>query len=159
MKQDRFLLAVLLVIIGLAVLALVLFFVRGDQQAYGPEDTPQGVVRNYILAIQKGDLVRAYTYLASENNTPDSDHFQSDLLTQTRDGSRLSVQLGAVEQIGEKAVVFLTVLHPGNGPFSDVWREETNALLVRDISGAWKIVRMPYPYWGPSWYPDKTPSP
>ena len=159
MKQDKFLLVVLLAITGLVLLSLVIFFIRRGSQEYSPESSPLGVVRNYVLALQKGDYPRAYAYLAEQQGKPDFEHFQSDFLTLKREILNVSVQLGSMEQTGEQALVFLSIIHPGNGPFGDVWREDTNALLSRDGTGSWTITRMPYPFWGVTWYPIKPPNP
>jgi hypothetical protein len=159
MKQDRFLLAVLIVIVALVIIALALFFIRRDDQEYGAEDSPEGVVRNYVLALQKGDYDRAYAYLAEDQNKPSFDSYQNDLLMSRRELANVSVQLGETGQTGEKALVALTVIHAAGGPFADAWREENSALLARDQIGSWKISRMPYPMWGPAWYPVKTLSP
>jgi len=43
--------------------ALILFFVRNQQPAYGAEDTPEGVLYNYAVALQLHDYERAYGYL------------------------------------------------------------------------------------------------
>ena len=67
MKNDRFLIGILIGVGLLAVLALGVFLVRQGSQAYAPEDTPAGVVNNYILAASRGDYVRAYSYLAQLN--------------------------------------------------------------------------------------------
>jgi hypothetical protein len=157
MKQDRFLLAVLLAIVALVILALALFFVRRGDQQYSPGDTPEGVIRNYVLALQNGDYERSYAYLAEDQNKPGFDDYQNDLLSLHRELSNITIQLGETDQTGEKALVGLTLIHSGGGPFADVWREANNALLIRDQNGAWKIARMPYPYWGPAWYPAKPP--
>jgi hypothetical protein len=159
MKQDRYLLVILLAIIVVVILALVLFFVRRGDQQYGPDDTPAGVIRNFVLALQKGDYERSYGYLAEDQNKPSFDEFQNDLLTLNQELSRISIQLGETDQTGVKALVGLTLIHSAGGPFSEAYHEVTNALLARDQNGAWKIIRMPYPYWGPAWYlvnpPDK----
>ena len=64
MKQDRFLVGILIFIGVLVVVALALFFIRQDNQVYVADDTPDNIVRNYALALQKQDFQRAYTYLA-----------------------------------------------------------------------------------------------
>ncbi len=51
MKQDRFLMGILIFIIVLVVAALVLFFVRNEKPIYGAEDKPEGVLYNYALAL------------------------------------------------------------------------------------------------------------
>ena len=55
MKQDRFLIAIGGIIGLLVAAALILFFVRRSSQAYKPEDTPESVVHNYILALNLED--------------------------------------------------------------------------------------------------------
>ncbi len=64
MKQDRFLLGILIFIGVLVVAALGLFFIRQDSQVYVADDSPDNIIRNYALALQKQDYQRAYTYLA-----------------------------------------------------------------------------------------------
>ena len=156
MKQDRFLLAILLAIGGLVVLALVLFFTRGSQQEYVADDTPQGVTRNYILALQKGDYARAYNYLGDYTNKPDQVAYQTDMINRRREIDLVAVQFEAVEQVGDQTIVPLTLIHSSNGPFADAWRETSQAVLVQDASGNWKITAMPYTFWVYS-APVKTP--
>jgi hypothetical protein len=55
MKQDRFLLGILVGIGVLIVVALALFFTRQDNQDYVSDTTPEGVVHNYALALYKDD--------------------------------------------------------------------------------------------------------
>ena len=64
MKQDRFLIAILAGIGLLVVAAFVLFFVRQSNLNYVSDDTPEGVVQNFVLALHKGDYEKAYAYLA-----------------------------------------------------------------------------------------------
>ena len=63
MKQDRFLIAILAAVGILVISALVVFFFRQDSHEYGSDDTPEGVVRNYVIAIHKEDFERAYNAL------------------------------------------------------------------------------------------------
>lgn len=158
-KHDRFLLVVVLVIAALVIAALTLFFIRRGDQQYGPEDTPEGVVRNYVLALQKGDYERSYAYLSDDDTRPGFEEYQNDLLVLNRELAAISIQLGETNQTGEKALVSMTLLHSAGGPFADIWREANNALLIKDATGAWKIARMPYPFWGAAWYPVKSPNP
>ncbi len=70
MKEDRFLTGILIGMAVLVVAAVALFFVRREAQTYGPETDPAGVARNYVLALQKQDYERAYTYLADFKDKP-----------------------------------------------------------------------------------------
>ncbi|MBP1693495.1 MAG: hypothetical protein H6Q37_1378 [Chloroflexi bacterium] len=159
MKQDRFLLILLAAVTVLVGVAIILFFLRRGGQNYGAEDSPAGIVRNYVLAIQKGDYERAYAYLADDQNRLNYESFQNDLLGLRQELGNISVQIGETEQTGQKALVALTVIHSASSPFADVWRDNTSAILTQDAQGVWKIARMPYPIWGPGWYPVKAPNP
>ncbi len=152
MKQDRFLLGILIFIGLLIVAALTLFFVRQDTQTYGAEDTPEGVIRNYALALQNRDFQRAYGYLAEKENKPTFDYFRQAFLSRQLDVSGTALQVGAVEYMDNgEALVTVTVLYASTGPFSEGWNStETATLTLQD--GVWKITYMPYPYWGWDWY-------
>lgn len=163
LKQDRFLLAILGAIGLLVVLAVGLFFTRRVPQEYVPDDTPQGVVRNYVLALEQGDYQRAYGYLQDSDNKPDFERFRTDFLTRQLDPKNTALQIGESQQTGEVAVVELVVIRGGGRrPFGgNVYRESTNALLVQDTAGKWVITELPYPYWGWEWYsrPIEVPAP
>ncbi len=157
LKQDRLLLLILLSLAGLVVSAIVLFYVRSGEQEYGPVDTPEGIVRNYILALQKGDYSTAYSLLAQDADLPSLEQFENGLLAQRQAFDSLSVRLGAAEQAGKTAMVRLIVLHTSGGPFQDTWQDETSIVLRQDAAGVWKITTAPWPFWAPGL--DKAVSP
>src|SRR5512146_670980 len=70
MRQDRFLMGILIGIGVLIVAALVVFFTRQNQASYVAENTPDGVVHNYVLAILNKDYQKAYGYLADLDHKP-----------------------------------------------------------------------------------------
>jgi hypothetical protein len=147
MKQDRFLIGILVFIGVLVIAALALFFIRNQAPAYGPEETPQGVVRNYAVALQKGDYVRAYGYLAEQDNKPTYDSFLSVFLTKQLDFSNAALEMGGVQQqTGSETWIAVTVQYAGSGPFDNGWSNPDKATLVRQ-NGIWKITYLPYPYW------------
>jgi hypothetical protein len=157
MKQDRFLLAILAAIGLLVVVALALFFIRQSSLDYGPEDTPAGVVRNYVIAIEKEDYQRAYGYL-NENDKPDFERFQRSFLSGELLHTSAAVRVAGERITNGEATVNLTIIHGGGGPFGDVWREQTTALLVLQ-EGTWKLSQLPYPYWSWNWYPQPRDTP
>jgi hypothetical protein len=158
MRQDRFLIGILAGIGLLVVLALALFFLRRGSQAYGPEDTPQGVLRNYILATSKGDYERAYRYLAEGENKPTYDAFLPAFLTRQIDPANIAAQVGEAQYLSKvSALVDLVLIHASSGPFNESYREPNQAWLELDTAtGEWKIQRMPYPYWGFDWYTEQS---
>jgi hypothetical protein len=154
MKQDRFLLVILGVIGGLVVFAVVLFFIRKEPQTYGSDEIPEGVVRNYVLALQMEDYERAYAYLLEDEDKPTYDDFMQGFLRTKGELDRTAVQLGGVEISADQARVDLTIIHISNDPFDRTWDQAGTALLTL-ADGQWRIVSMPYPYWGWNWYPPE----
>lgn len=157
MKQDRFLLAILTVIALLVFLALGLFFLRQANQQYGAEDTPAGVLRNYIIALQKEDYNRAYTYLADKEGKPESAAFKRAFINRELDISTAAIQIGATDITGNSAEITLAVIRSGSGLFNEGSRETQSALLLQ-VNGAWKISQMPYPYWNWDWMQAAVPA-
>jgi hypothetical protein len=159
MRQDRFLIGILAGIGILVVLALALFFARRGTLDYGPEDTPEGVTRNFVVAIKKGDYDRAYAYLANFENKPDSFAFrQTYQQLQAAEVASTGVEVGATTMEAERAFVQLSMLRGGGGLFNDVYRDQQQVELLLD-GGAWKIKSMPYPFWNYSWTETVKPEP
>ena len=152
MKQDRFLMGIL-IFIGLLVLAaLALFFARKDTATYRAEDIPENVVYNFALALQQNELERAYGYLADLENKPT----QAAFIQSTQNGylnvKGNALQVGKVTlQDQDNARVDMTIQYLGSGPFDSGYSNQGQAVLVRQ-NGNWKIVSMPYPYWAGDWY-------
>lgn len=158
MKQDRFLFGILIFIIVLVAVALGLFYSRQDMQTYGPEDTPEGVVRNYVIAVQNMDFERAYNYLATKDAKPSYDDFRKAFLNRELDTSNAAVQIGSTRTISENEVVVdITLVYSSRDPFSNSWSDYQRASLAKQ-EGSWKLSNMPYPYWGWEWY-SNTPIP
>ena len=158
MKHDRFLFGILVFIALLVIAALALFFTRHEDQTYGAEDTPEGVLRNYALALQNNDFPRAYGYLADKDNKPTLDSFRQAFLSRQLDISNTAIQIGKVEMVAsDQALVDVTVVYAASDPFSTGWSSNETALLVKQ-NGAWRISYMPSPYWGWDWY-QPTPQP
>jgi hypothetical protein len=157
MKPDRFLWALLIGIGVLVVAAVGLFFLRRGGQAYGPDDTPENVLRNYALALQKLDYTRAYALLQDAEGKPDFEPFRAYFLTRAADPSSVGLSIQGSTVTGDQAVVEVVVLYNDSGPFVDTNRSPGSALLVRDASGAWKIASVPYPFWGYDWYMPAKP--
>ena len=75
MKQDRFLTGILIGIGLLVVVALAVFFTRQDTQTYVSDETPEGVVHNYVVAVLNKEYEKAYGYLADLDNKPTYEEF------------------------------------------------------------------------------------
>ncbi len=154
MKQDRFLNAILIGIGILIASAVLVFFTRQQPLEYGQEDTPEGVIRNYILALQKEDFKRAYSYLKDDLEKPTQSEFQQMLINMSAEIRNTGIQMGETNQFDNDASVAITILHSNNAPFDRGWDENTSAFLVLQ-NEQWKISNMPYPFWGWDWYVEK----
>ncbi|MBN1372046.1 MAG: hypothetical protein JW987_08890 [Anaerolineaceae bacterium] len=156
MKEDRFLTGILIGIAVLVIAAIGLFFLRREAQTYGPETDPAGVARNYILALQKQDYERAYTYLANIEDKPTLAEFRQPFVNyQGQEVSSTVLDLAELEGRSQETTVSLTLIRGASGPFNSPNREVSLARL-RQEGGAWKIVEMPYPFWSYEWaYSEK----
>jgi hypothetical protein len=76
MKQDRFLLGILIGIGALVAIALAVFFARRDTQQYRADGAPESVVFNYVLAVTNRDYEKAYGYLANLEHKPTNADFR-----------------------------------------------------------------------------------
>ncbi len=162
MKRDHFLVGILIFIGVLVIAALGLFFFRSRAPAYGPEDTPQGVVYNYAVALQLKDYARAYSYMAKKDHQPSLDTFERAFLGRQIDPSTSSLQVGDAQILPDgEAWVDVTIQYASSGVFDSGSAITQKATLIKQGS-AWKITSLPYPYWGFDWYtptppPVKTP--
>jgi hypothetical protein len=152
MKQDKFLIGILAFIGLLIAVALILFFVRKDTPSYRSDDTPEGVVFNFALALQQNNASRAYGYLSDLDNKPTEAVFSQSLVNGYMSISGNALEVGKVTMQGQaEALVAVTIQYLGTGPFDSGYSTSDNARLVRQ-NGAWKISYMPYPYWEYDWY-------
>lgn len=156
MKQDRFLLGILIGIGVLVALALALFFTRKDNTlTYGAEDTPEGVVHNYVVAVFQRDYDRAYGYLAEKKDKPTLEQFREAFLQNYVNPNNTGVDIGEAEISGDQAFVTVYIQYGSSDPFSSGYRNEERAVLVNQ-NGDWKIEQMPGNFWYWDWYQVKT---
>ena len=155
MKQDRFLTGILIGIGVLVIAALAVFFIRRDTQTYVQEDTPEGVVHNYVVAILNKEYEKAYGYLADLDNKPAFDEFRNSFVTGILGNpGNAAVDVGDSEVAGEDATVEVAMIFNPSDPFSTGYRDVQNAILVQQ-GGEWKISSMPtYYLWDFNWYQE-----
>jgi hypothetical protein len=154
MKQDRFLTGILIGIGLLVVLALAVFFTRKDTQTYVSDDTPEGVVHNYVVAVLNKEYEKAYGYLADLENKPTYDEFHNSFLTGMINPDSSGVDVGQSDITGDDATVDVTLVYKPTDPFSTGYRDTQRAILVMQ-NGAWKISSMPqYNFFDYNWYQE-----
>ncbi len=154
MKQDRFLTGILIGIGVLVIAALALFFTRNDSQTYVVDDTPEGVVHNYVVALLEKDYEKAYSYLADLDDKPDYGDFRQAFLNGEVNPGNAVIDIGDSEISGDEASVEVSISYNSSDPFSSGYRDIQRAVLVNQ-NGAWKLSSMPpYYFWNYSWYQD-----
>ncbi len=152
MKQDRFLTGILVGIAVLVVVALAVFFIRKDSQSYVSENTPEGVVHNYVLAVLNGDYKKAYGYVADLENKPTYEQFRDAFIKGTVNPNNSAVDIGKSDVNNDTASVEVALIYNPSDPFSTGSRDVQRAILVKQ-NGAWKLSSMPgYYFWDYSWY-------
>jgi hypothetical protein len=152
MKQDRFLVGILIGIVVLIVAALFVFFSRQNEQDYVSESTPEGVVHDYVLAVLNKDYQKAYGYLADLENKPSYENFRRSFATGSLNPGNVGVKISKVDVTGEDATVDVSTVYTPSDPFSTGYNNPGVAQLVKQ-NGAWKISSMPaYNLWDYSWY-------
>jgi hypothetical protein len=151
MKQDKFLIGILIGIGVLILLALALFFTRKDTKEYKVADSPDAAVFNYVLALTNKDYKTAYTYLVEKENKPTYDKFRQSFFNGNVNSDNVGVDVGAAQLDGNDALVDLTLSYSSSDPFSGGYSNTDRAQLVKQ-NGAWKITYMPYNFWAYDWY-------
>ena len=154
MKQDRFLTGILIGIGLLVVVALAVFFTRKDTQTYVSDETPEGVVHNYVVAVLNKEYEKAYGYLADLENKPTYDEFHNSFLTGMVNPDSSGVDVGQSDITGDDATVDVTLVYNPTDPFSTGYRDTQRAILVLQ-NDAWKISSMPqYNFFDYNWYQE-----
>ena len=152
MKQDRFLTGILIGIGLLVIAALAVFFTRRDTQTYVADDTPEGVVHNYVVAVLEKDYEKAYSYLADLEHKPDYEEFRQAFLNGMVNPGNSAIDIGEAEVIDDEAYVDVALIYNPSDPFSTGYRDVQRAGLVLQ-NGAWKLTSMPsYYFWEYNWY-------
>ena len=155
MKQDRFLTGILIGIGVLVVIALAVFFTRKDAQTYVTDDTPEGVVHNYVLSLFNKDYEKAYVYLADLEYKPTYEEFRRAFLNYEVNPENQAVDIGESQILGDEATVEMALIYSPGDPFSTGNRNIQTASLVRQ-NGAWKLSSMPqYNFWAYNWYVEE----
>lgn len=151
MNSRRWLI-IFAVIIGLLVITAVslVLLTKEDQITLLPDDTPQGAVQRYLIAMQEQDYREAYDYLSFDpsrkrsysewNPTIDGVYrmtpttWKATLIKTTQNGDSASVE------------VSIDKFRP-EGPFSGMTRNQLITFELAKIEGKWLITSPTYIFW------------
>lgn len=143
-SADKILIGIVIAILMVVVAAFVFTLTR-PEETYLPEDTPENIVHNYLLALQQEDYARAYTYLS-----PTLTGYPRSAITFERDITRrgwvfrqdrdVSVSVeGATIEREEANVEVLETRFYGSGLFDSGQSLYTFKMDLTLIEGQWKI--------------------
>jgi hypothetical protein len=149
MNSSRRWLIIFAAIIGVLVVAAIslVLFTKDNEADLLPENTPQGIVQRFLIAVQDKDYLKAYNYLSIDSDgkfiTYDEwvmqiYHYQS----------AWKATLGQVTENGDSATVEVTIESFNQGaPFGNsvYSRQVIFQLIYKD--GSWLIVSPNYLYW------------
>ncbi|HEX9897380.1 MAG TPA: hypothetical protein VGA85_06965 [Dehalococcoidales bacterium] len=150
-SSNRFLLGFGIAITILIIITITLVVTNRGIAPLLPEDTPQGTVQRFLLAIQEHDVQKAYSYLNVEEKTGKLTY--DDWARSWADEIRSSqtawkATLGNTVITGDSATVevLIDVFQPG-GPFEDPIYTNDYTYELKKINGSWFITERPWLYW------------
>jgi len=154
MKTDKFLIAIVTGIIALVVVAIAVVLLRAPQsEEYLDTGTPDAVVHDYFLAIQRQDYENAYGYLPDDlSNKPDLDDFIREMNNARNQEAALSLGETRIGDVHTQVDVTITTYRrDGILESSSYSNRHTVFLRATGDGSTWTIIEFPYPYWGYNW--------
>ena len=146
---------ILILIVGLVLLlvagAFALVLLR-PQPEYMAEESPEGVVHNYLLALRRGDYERAYDTISQDAHIDDLDDFIDSVEKGWAFDLGNDVEL-SVEETNEKdetARVKVRKTRTYNDLFGGSQYSDTFSVRLKKYDGEWKITDSDS-YWDNCW--------
>ena len=155
-----------LISIAALAIALVVFSVSlnlildNGQEDLLPNDTPQGIVQRYLMAIADYHTEEAYNFLTE--NAQDSCGFESFLQTIEYQRNReFSARLIDTVDLENRKLVSVEISEPNNaGPFDGGGYSFETRFTLEEQDGEWWISELPWPAeWCPPERNSPTPEP
>lgn len=154
-STDKFLIGIVTGILLLVAVALAIALTR-PEATYLPEDSPENVTHNYLLALNQENYERAYAYLSpTVKNYPSTiEQFVSDVETDDwffRKNQNVSLEVESARLTGDLAVVAVNESRfAGNGLFNANQIFNRFEMQLMRENNQWKIVRGDY-YFSRQW--------
>lgn len=147
--SDKFLIGI---VVGIGLLIIVAFIVTltRPEPTYQPEDSPEGVAHNYLLALQQEDYQRAYGYLSPQlqHYPPSAEAFTEDIEAETwrfRMDTNTTLAVESVNVTDNRAVVKVRESRFDRGNlFSGGQSSNVFEMELQFEEGQWKIVDSDY---------------
>jgi hypothetical protein len=151
-SSSRFLIGFGIALAVVVVVAVALVLTTRGSVTLLPEDTPQGVVQRYLMAVQEKDYSKAYGFLrVDQNNTKltyDEWLKQLPVPYPRSQQSSWKATLGHISETGSDATVevIIDTFRPG-GPLANPVNSQLVIFQLKKVGNAWFITSPPYLYW------------
>jgi hypothetical protein len=153
MNSSRRWLGVFAAVVGLLVILAVVFVTatNGQKVALLDENTPQGIVQRYLLALKDTDYSKAYNYLSfnpSDKISTYDDWLTSNVSPYSYNQTTWKATLGKIDQNGNNATVDVTVdTFRQGGVFSNSQSSQQLIFILTKNGNSWLITSPTYLYW------------
>jgi hypothetical protein len=152
MDSSRRWLLIFAIVIGVLIISTVtlVLFTKGNKVTLLPEDSPQGTVQRYLIAIQEKDYQRAFSYLSfspTDKITTYNDWLMM-VGPQTSSQAVWKATLGKITLNGNNATVEVTIdtARPG-GLFGNSQTSQLIIFQLAKTANPWLITSPTYIYW------------
>jgi len=133
----------------LAIVAIVLVFTMGGPGSAPllPEDTPEGTVQRYFLALQAEEYTTAYSYLTPPPTEKEPyQEWRSPLIRpEEKPGWKVTLGKSAVSDNKATVDVVVDIFRPG-GPFDNPVSTQRVTFFLKQEGTSWKITS-PWDVW------------
>jgi hypothetical protein len=152
MNSSNRWLIIFAIVIGILVIATVslVLLIKGNEVTLLPEDTPQGIVQRYLIAVQEKDYLEAYKYLSFSPSEKilTYDDWARMIMPQPSSQSTWKATLGKTTQNENNASVevIIDTVRQG-GPFGNPTSNQQVVFQLSKIDGKWLITSPTYIYW------------
>ncbi len=150
MDSSRRWLIIFAIIIGVFVIATVsvVLFTKGNKVTLLSEDTPQGIVQRYLIAIQEKNFQKAFNYLSFSPTEKIITYDNWIMGSYSLNTATWKASLGKTTQDGDIATVEVTLdIFRAGEPLSDTQRSQQITFQLKKIGNSWFITSPTYLYW------------
>ena len=129
-----------IVVLTIVAVVLVLTMAGGEDVRLLPEDTPEGTVQRFLLAVEDEDYLKAYSYLSPP--TSEDVPYESMRKRLARSGEKLGwkATLGKSLVMDAEATVDVVVnVFSPRGPFENPVRTHHITFFLKKTEASWSI--------------------
>ena len=144
-SASRWLVGTGVVVAALVIASLAVGVLAGGDAEPFPEDSPEGVVQRYLLALEDDDFRAAYGYFADDlRQTCSLQQFREDTRWAAERGRRVLFE--GVEEIEGSAIVTVRITTIStDAPFTPTESSFTESYVLERQGEAWRFTEPPWP--------------